>query len=250
MKKKSTSQRNVKRYADIASAGGLGPARPGGQGSHARVQAMGYAAEDIQNAPDEAVAMGLGCGNPVALAELAEGEVVLDLGSGGGLDAFIAARKVGPRGRVIGVDATPEIIDRARIFAARAHYENVEFRAGRIEHLPLADQAVDVVISNCVINHTVDKRAVFREAYRVLRPGGRLCISDLVVEGACPPTGTPGLEIWDDWLSAASGKREYLDAIRQAGFRDLAIEESLYTGPAVTDPLRGKIARLNIRACR
>lgn len=250
MKRKSTSRRNVRRYADIARAAGRRPAQGRSQDARTKARAMGYAAKDLRDAPGEAVAMGLGCGNPLALAELAEGQVVLDLGSGGGLDAFIAARKVGPRGRVIGVDATPEMIDKAKRFAAEERYGNIEFRLGRIEHLPLADQTVDVVISNCVINHAADKAAVFREAYRVLRPDGRLCVSDLVLKGIPPPPGTPGLEIWADWLAAASGKQEYLEAIRQAGFRDLTTEEIIYTGPAVTDALRGKISRLNIRASR
>lgn len=192
--------------------------------------------------------MGLGCGNPTALAQLLEGQTVLDLGSGAGLDAFVAARKVGPQGKVIGVDMTPELVARANQFAREGGYANVEFTIGRIEHLPLPDASFDVVISNCVINHSSDKPAVFREALRVLRPGGLLLVSDLVVTGSLPASKDPGMEVWREWLYVACDREHYLAAANAAGFASVTIvDERLYTGPAVTEILAGKIISLNLR---
>ena len=227
---------------EAKNAGGADPVQ--------RAKAIGYSEEEIRSVPESAL-MGLGCGNPTALADLKEGETVLDLGCGGGLDVFLAARKVGRSGKVIGIDATPAMVEKAKAVAAKAGYENVEFRVGRIEALPLADQSVDMILSNCVMNHAADKQAAFREAWRVLRAGGRMLISDLVTEGRLPPPDTPGLEIWTDWLAVATGRREYLDAIAKAGFREVTIlDERHWSSPALAEPLRGKIVSLQLRAHR
>ena len=247
MKKRKPSDKSLQeRYADTASKSNAGRPDP-----FAAAQAIGYSDQDLIAVPAEAVQLALGCGNPTALANLRPGDVVLDLGAGGGLDAFLAARKVGPQGRVIGIDATPEMVARARAFAARAGYANVEFLVGRMEQLPLPDRSVDVVISNCVINHAPDKAIVFREAFRVLRPAGRLFVSDLVTHGQPPAPDTPGLDIWRDWLAVASGRDDYLAALSAAGFANVAIlSEVPYAGPAMHDRLAGTILNLSIRAER
>jgi len=208
----------------------------------------GYSPDELAKVPQGAVALGLGCGNPAALAELRSGQTVLDLGSGAGLDAFIAAQRVGPSGEVIGIDMTPEMVDKANAFAAQGNYPNVQFRLGRIEALPLPAAAFDVIISNCVINHSSDKPAVFREAHRVLRPGGLLLVSDLVVQGQLPAFDSPGLEVWREWLGAACGKEEYLAAAAAGGFASIqVVQEQLYCGPAVPAALAGKIVSLLLR---
>jgi SAM-dependent methyltransferase len=238
------------RYTQLASEGGSRAKDAGAADPVARARAIGYSDEEIRSVPESSL-MGLGCGNPTALADLREGETVLDLGCGGGLDVFLAARKVGRSSKVIGIDATAAMVEKAKAAAAKASYENVEFRVGRIEALPLADQSVDVVLSNCVMNHAADKGAAFREAWRVLRAGGRMLISDLVTAGPLPPPGTPGLEIWTEWLAVATGRREYLDAIAAAGFREVTIlDERHWSSPAMAEPLRGKIVSLYLKAWR
>ena len=191
-------------------------------------RAMGYTDADLQSARDGAN-LGLGCGNPVALASLREGETVLDLGSGAGFDCFLAAQRVGPAGSVIGVDMTPEMLERARDNACKGGYANVEFRLGEIEHLPVADGSVDAVISNCVINLSPDKPAAFREAFRALRPGGRLMVSDIVLLRELPDAVRKSMEAYVACVAGASLKDEYLEAIRGAGFQDVRIaEETTY----------------------
>lgn len=206
---------------------------------------IGYSEEDLDNVP-EVANMGLGCGNPVALAGLREGEIVLDLGSGGGLDVFLAARKVGSKGRVIGVDMTEEMIEKARSIAGKYGYENVEFRLGEIENLPVEDGSVDVVISNCVINLSTDKGKVFREAYRALKPGGRIMISDLVTEGELPEEIRKSFDAWACCVAGALERNQYLETIRNAGFENVRIiSESTYTID-VSKELKGKITSVQV----
>ena len=162
--------------------------------------------------------MGLGCGNPQAIAALKEGEIVLDLGSGGGFDCFLASRQVGDKGHVIGVDMTPEMITKARANAEKGTYRNVEFRLGEIEHLPVADASVDVIISNCVINLSPDKARVFSEAYRVLKPGGRLAISDVVAFAEMPEEARNDMALYTGCMAGASMVSEVEDMLTEAGF--------------------------------
>ena len=185
-------------------------------------KSIGYTGEELNIVP-EGANLGLGCGNPVAFASLKEGETVLDLGSGAGLDCFLAANKVGNKGRVIGVDMTPEMIEKARENAKEGDYRNVEFRLGEIENLPVTDNSVDVVISNCVINLAPDKRGVFTEAFRVLKPDGRLMISDLVLLKELPDVIKNSIEAYIGCLSGAIMRDEYISAIEAAGFHEVEI---------------------------
>ena len=190
---------------------------------------VGYGRAELAAVPEEAD-LGLGCGNPTALAGLQAGETIVDLGSGGGIDCFLAARRVGPTGRVIGVDMTPEMIDRARAAAARGEYGNVEFRLGEIESLPVADGTADAVISNCVINLSPDKPRVFREAFRVLKPGGRLQVSDIVLRGELPGKLRKRVELWAGCLAGAMQEQDYLAAICAAGFTGAAVVSARSAG--------------------
>ena len=185
---------------------------------------IGYSEEELSSVP-EGSNMGLGCGNPVALASLKEGETVLDLGSGGGFDCFLAANKVGPKGKVIGVDMTPEMLDKARENLGKSRHKNVEFRLGEIENLPVADNSVDAIISNCVINLSPDKRRVFKEAFRVLKPGGRLMVSDIVLLKELPEEIRKSVEAYVGCVAGAMLKDEYLSTIGKAGFKDVEISE-------------------------
>jgi arsenite methyltransferase len=186
----------------------------------------GYSAEELLHAPTEAVEIILGCGNPTAMAGLQAGEVVLDIGSGGGLDAFLAARGVGPDGMVIGVDMTPAMLERARQAAEQARITNVSFRQGMAEALPVESDSVDVVISNCVINLTEDKGKVFRETFRVLKAGGRLEVSDIVSDRAFPIKRSQNLNEWTSCVSGALPEAEYLDLVKAAGFENLSVRRS------------------------
>lgn len=185
---------------------------------------MGYSSEDLAAAPKGAN-LGLGCGNPQAIAELQPGEHVLDLGSGGGFDCFLASRQIGNEGHVIGVDMTPEMISRARDNALKGKFSNTEFRLGEIEHLPVADSSINVIISNCVINLSPDKQQVFREAYRVLRPDGRLAISDIVTTAELPPEIKNDLgDLYSGCISGASSIADLEVILQECGFTDISIE--------------------------
>lgn len=184
---------------------------------------MGYSDEELASVP-EGANMGLGCWNPQAIAALKPGEIVLDLGSGAGFDSFLAARQVGPGGMVIGVDMTPDMISKARENARKGSYDNVEFRLGEIEHLPVADACVDVIISNCVINLSTDKPAVFREAYRTLKAGGRLAISDVVASAELPEEIKNDLELYSACVSGASTISDLESIMANIGFTEIKIE--------------------------
>jgi arsenite methyltransferase len=189
-----------------------------------------YRNADISDLPATVTDVAFGCGNPTAIAALEPGQVVLDLGSGGGIDCFLAAKMVGPAGRVIGVDMTPEMIRLARKNAEKVGASNVEFRLGEIENLPVADESVDVIISNCVINLSPDKPRVFREAFRVLKPGGRLQVSDIVWTRPVPEEIRSDMEKWAGCIAGALLESEYLDHIRAAGFVDVASVATEYPG--------------------
>ncbi|WP_019156629.1 arsenite methyltransferase [Robertmurraya massiliosenegalensis] len=183
---------------------------------------MGYSVEELNSIPDGAN-MGLGCGNPQAIAELKEGETVLDLVSGGGFDCFLAAPKVGEKGKVIGVDMTPEMISKARSNADKNQFRNVEFRLGEIENMPVADRLVDVIISNCVINLSPNKIRVFQEAYRVLKEGGRLAISDIMMTTKLPKELQSDFQLYSGCISGASTIKELGGYMKQAGFKNISI---------------------------
>jgi len=182
-----------------------------------------YDDPEVTTLPPEVTDLSLGCGNPVALASLQPGQTVLDLGSGGGIDCFLAAKKVGPAGTVIGVDMTPEMIERARANRQKLGAENVSFRLGEIEHLPVADNSVDVILSNCVINLSPDKVQTFREAFRVLKPGGRLAVSDIVTGGPLPAAVKESLSAWAGCVGGALEVTDYIAAIEAAGFVDVSL---------------------------
>lgn len=219
------------RYGQIAKDGkagcGCAPAgccsEPSTDSQSTSSLKVGYSAEEIQAVPVGSN-LGLGCGNPHAIAGLQPGETVLDLGSGAGFDSFLAAAHVGKSGRVIGVDMTPEMIAKAREYAGSEGYSNVEVRLGEIENLPVADQSVDVIISNCVINLSPDKRRVFREAFRVLRPGGRLAISDVVATAPLPEAVRNDLVLYSSCIAGAATITELETMLRESGFHDIRIQ--------------------------
>jgi arsenite methyltransferase len=265
-------------YAQVAKKGssgcGCGSAKTsccGGESSVDQIsKGIGYSDQELTAVPDESN-LGLGCGNPTALASLAAGETVLDLGSGAGFDCFLAANKVGPSGKVIGVDMTPEMIDKARANANRGGYANVEFRLGEIENLPVADSTANIVISNCVINLVPDKKRVFAEAFRALKPGGRLMVSDIVLAGALPDFIKNSIEAYVGCLSGAILKDNYLGLMKEVGFKDVEVveEKSIPLEYMAEDPtanaiiekidqpiekiasaIDGKVFSVNVRAIR
>ena len=222
--------REVARTTQPASCCGPGASCGcGGATTEARCNAeLLYVNTDLTGLPASVTGASLGCGNPTAIADLKPGEVVLDLGSGGGIDCFLAAQKVGPTGRVIGLDMTPDMLKLAQHNAKLMRADNVEFRYGEMEDIPLPDASVDVTISNCVINLSTDKDSVFREAYRVLRPGGRMMVSDMVVERELPPAIRGRLDAWASCVAGALSESDYLARIRAAGFQNVEVESRGY----------------------
>jgi SAM-dependent methyltransferase len=208
---------------------------------------MGYSEVDMESVP-EGANLGLGCGNPIALASLQKGETVLDLGSGGGFDCFLAANRVGNDGKVIGVDMTPEMIDKARRNARKGNYHNVEFRLGEIENLPVADSTVDVVISNCVINLSPNKKRVFEEAFRVLKPSGRLMVSDIVLLKELPEIIRKNAQALVGCISGAEIKDKYLGMIEKAGFDDIKVMEENHV--PIEDIAHDSTARVLIKEAK
>jgi arsenite methyltransferase len=193
---------------------------------------VGYSDDQLAAVP-EGANLGVGCGNPTAIDSLKPGEVVVDLGSGAGMDAFLAARAVGPEGRVIGIDMTDAMIDKARENAAKNGVENVEFRKGRIEELPLEDESVDVIISNCVINLSPEKDKVYAEAYRVLKPGGRIMVSDLVLEHELPEAVLESIEAYIGCVGGASLRSVYLRTVEEAGFPEVRVDKASKFGDSI-----------------
>ena len=213
----------TEQQSSAQSSGCCGTTGCCGPGAQSTSEALGYSEEERHSAP-EGADLGLGCGNPQAIAELQPGERVLDLGSGAGFDAFLAARQVGETGSVIGVDMTSEMIMKARANIAKTDLHNVEFRLGEIEHLPVADASVDVIMSNCVINLSTDKAAVFREAYRVLAPGGRLAISDIVAVGEIPEAVRNDLDAYAGCVSGAALVADIEQMLGAAEFENARVE--------------------------
>jgi SAM-dependent methyltransferase len=199
-----------------------------------------YADQETAALPEEALLASLGCGNPTALAQIAPGETVLDLGSGGGIDVLLSARRVGPTGKVYGLDMTDEMLELARANQAKAGVTNVEFLKGDIEHIPLPDNSVDLIISNCVINLSPDKDLVLAEAFRVLKPGGRLAVSDIVVRGAIPADIRRNIELWAGCVAGALEEREYIGKLERAGFDRASIEPTrVYTAADARELFEG-----------
>jgi len=215
-----------------------------------QAQKTGYTIEDIKSIPLNAL-LGLGCGNPTALADINPGETVLDLGSGGGIDVFLASKKVGNKGKVIGIDITPKMVETANKNAKAGGYKNVIFKQGEIEKLPIENSTIDLIISNCVINITPDKLKAFKEAYRVLKPKGRILVSDLVTYGEIPLEIRRKFQAWGDCVVGAQEKQEYLDTIKKAGFNNVKIlSEQFFTEPDMDELLIGKILSIQVHASK
>ncbi len=254
------------KYGELARGQGQSCCAPSGKaqscgcstGASMADAAKLYAGEDLSGIPGEAAGFSLGCGNPFALAGLKEGETVLDLGSGGGLDCFLAAKKVGASGKVIGLDMTPDMIKLARENAQKMKAANVEFRLGEMERMPVDDASVDAIISNCVINLSPDKDAVFKEAFRVLRPGGRLSISDLVWLAPVPEAVKKSLDEWAGCVAGALEETVYLDKIQAAGFTDVTSQRSTFDigdtsieiGGMKASELAKKVASVRVQASK
>jgi SAM-dependent methyltransferase len=201
-------------------------------GADEAARKIGYEEEQLEAVPDGAN-LGVGCGNPTAIDALRPGEVVVDLGSGAGMDSFLAARQVGETGRVLGIDMTDAMLEKARENARKAGIDNVEFRKGIIEALPVEDESVDVILSNCVINLSPEKHRVFAEIYRVLKPGGRMMVSDIVLEQALPEKVLWSVDAYIGCVGGASLREEYLETVRKAGFREVRVEREACFGDVI-----------------
>jgi SAM-dependent methyltransferase len=243
------------RYGNIAKQGSscCGPAKPccGSTDLAQNISRnIGYTEEEL-NAVPEGANLGLGCGNPIALASLKEGEVVLDLGSGAGFDCFLAANQVGSTGKVIGVDMTAEMVEKATGNARNGNFDNVEFRLGEIENLPVGDNQVDIIISNCVINLSPKKKRVFQEAFRVLRPGGRLMVSDIVLLKDLPEEIKNSVAAYVGCIAGATTKEKYLETIQAAGFEETKVlgEAAFPTDLLANDPVAREVVK-NLKLSR
>jgi SAM-dependent methyltransferase len=243
------------RYGNIAKQGSscCGPAKPccGSTDLAQNISRnIGYTEEELNSVP-EGANLGLGCGNPIALASLKEGEVVLDLGSGAGFDCFLAANQVGSTGKVIGVDMTAEMLERARENARNGNFDNVEFRIGEIENLPVGDNQVDIIISNCVINLSPKKKRVFQEAFRVLRPGGRLMVSDIVLLKDLPEEIKNSVAAYVGCIAGATTKEKYLETIQAVGFEETKVlgEAAFPTELLANDPVAREVVK-NLKLSR
>ena len=252
------------KYGEIArSVGKTGCCGPTACGCGDPITSDLYSADETAGLPDRAVAVSLGCGNPTALIELQPGQTVLDLGSGGGIDVLLSARRVGPSGKVYGLDMTDDMLSLARENQRKAGATNVEFLKGTIEAIPLPDCSVDVIISNCVINLSVDKDAALREAFRVLKPGGRFAVSDVVIRGDAPPEVRRSMELWVGCVAGALRDDDYVSKLQAAGFMDVELDpwrvyqiedartflaEAGVDVDAIAPAIDGKVASAFIRA--
>jgi arsenite methyltransferase len=197
-----------------------------------------YQLSDLQTLPEDVTGLSMGCGDPITLASLKPGQTVVDLGSGGGIDCFMAAKKVGETGHVIGVDMTAEMLEKARLNQSRMGFNNVEFRLGEIEHLPVADNTVDVIISNCVVNLSPDKPQVFREAFRVLRSGGKIAVSDIVTDGPLPQAVKDSLTAWAGCVAGALDVNEYIDGLKSAGFTNIELTPVYFDQETIDEAIK------------
>ena len=251
MKDDEIKKKVKEKYGQVAREGGscCGPTGSccGGSGTVNIISlGIGYSGEEIKAVP-EGANLGLGCGNPVAIASLKPGEIVLDLGAGAGFDSFLAAQRVGKSGKVIGIDMTPDMVEKARNNASKGGYTNVEFRTGELENLPVADSSVDVIISNCVINLAPDKRRVFAEAFRVLKPSGRLMVSDMVLLKELPENLRNSEEAYVACIAGAIMKDDYLAAIEEAGFTGVTIvEEKTYYACGSMEDIADSIVSISV----
>jgi len=221
----------------------------------ASLKMIGYSEDEIKNLPSRVTSTSCGCGNPVGSADLKAGETVLDIGAGGGIDCFLAAEKVGPKGKVVGVDLSEEMIKLAKKNAEKMNVRNVEFRLGDMENLPIEDETIDVIVSNCVINLALDKQRVFHEAYRVLKPGGRMTVSDIVAEKQLPKWLQKSLEAYAACIGGALKEKEYIEKIKQAGFKGVEVvskrkAQILKKEGALLSEIKHSIYHIDVRAVK